>query len=141
MKVTQITVEAGRTFNHPYESYGNLRPALSITAQLEEGDDWEACTRQLQAQAEAQIEMHKLAMLQTMRQARDLKYENLETFYGTETSQSAQAQAIAREILTVAAVCKILQTQREGISALVRSNPQIAEALGGGEPVEASLPW
>lgn len=30
MKVIEIIVSAGRTFNHPNESYSNLRPQVSV---------------------------------------------------------------------------------------------------------------
>lgn len=129
MKVTTITVEAGRTFNHPYENYGNLRPALSITAQLEEGEDWEACARTLQAQAEAQIEMHKYALLQTMKALRQpgMKVD----------SPEAVAVQITRDILAVASVTHLLEQQRESIAELVKQHPEIAEHLGA----EDDLPW
>jgi hypothetical protein len=52
MKVNEIRVSAGRTFNHPYESYSNLRFDVHLNAKLDEGEDPVAATRQLQAQAE-----------------------------------------------------------------------------------------
>ena len=39
MKITNIVVRAGRTFNHPHESYSNLKPEVELTATLDEGDD------------------------------------------------------------------------------------------------------
>jgi hypothetical protein len=63
MKVTQITVNAGRTFNNPYESYSNLRPEVTLTATIEDGEDAMAAAKALQAQAEGLVEDHKTKLL------------------------------------------------------------------------------
>lgn len=63
MQVTQIKVSAGRTFNHPFESYSNLRCDVHLDAHLAEGDDPKAATQQLQAQAEELCENHKQDLL------------------------------------------------------------------------------
>jgi cell division protein ZapA (FtsZ GTPase activity inhibitor) len=66
MQVSEITVSAGRTFNHPFESYSNLRPEVTIRATLAEGEDFEAVTKQLQAKAERLVEDHKSALLTSL---------------------------------------------------------------------------
>lgn len=63
MKVTQITVNAGRTFNNPYESYSNLRPEVTLTATIDDGEDAIAAAKTLQAQAEGLVEQHKTKLL------------------------------------------------------------------------------
>ena len=67
MKITEIIVGAGRTFPHPYEDYSNLRPQLTIKAEIN-GDesDIEKHVKELQAQAEKLIEDHKNHMLQSL---------------------------------------------------------------------------
>ena len=57
MQITEITVHAGRTFNHPYESYSNLRPSLTLRAILTDGEDHLAATKALQAQAEGLVKI------------------------------------------------------------------------------------
>jgi len=49
MRVTEITVTAGRTFNHPHETYSNLRPEVRLTATLDDTDDASDCAKALQA--------------------------------------------------------------------------------------------
>lgn len=66
MKITNIVVSAGRTFNHPYESFSNLRPHVQLRAELADGDDAETCIKQLQAQAESLVEDHKQNMLRSL---------------------------------------------------------------------------
>lgn len=66
MKITEIIVSAGRTFNHPYESYSNLRPQVTLKSTLEDGDNPQQAVKALQAQAEQQIEDHKQRMLAQM---------------------------------------------------------------------------
>jgi hypothetical protein len=68
MKVTEITVTAGRTFNHPHETYSNLRPEVRMTATLDDSDDAERATKVLQAKAEKLVEDHKNALLSTLEQ-------------------------------------------------------------------------
>jgi hypothetical protein len=63
MKVTEITVVAARTFNHPREQYSNLRPSVAIKASLAEGENFEIAINQLQAKAEKSVEDHKMLML------------------------------------------------------------------------------
>ena len=38
MKITEIVVSAGRTFNHPYENFSNLRPQVTLKATPDEGE-------------------------------------------------------------------------------------------------------
>lgn len=72
MKVTTIVVTAGRTFNHPFESYSNLRPEVSITATVEEGEGPDDAVRKLQARAEQLVEDHKANMLRSIEELQNL---------------------------------------------------------------------
>lgn len=63
MKIQTITVTAGRTFNHPHEQYSNLRPEVSMTATLEDGEDPVKAVQELQARAEQIVEDHKRGLL------------------------------------------------------------------------------
>ncbi len=65
--VRKITVSAGRTFNHPFESYSNLKPFVTVEADLQEGEDFKEVTKELQAQAEQLVEDHKQNMLKSLR--------------------------------------------------------------------------
>jgi len=66
MKVVEVTVSAGRTFNHPYESYSNLRPNVTLKAVLEGDEDYAAAVQTLQAKAEALVEDHKQHILRSL---------------------------------------------------------------------------
>lgn len=66
MQITQITVHAGRTFNHPYEQYSNFKPGVSLVATLDESDDPLKVTQDLQAKAETLVEDHKRNMLKSL---------------------------------------------------------------------------
>jgi chromosome segregation ATPase len=72
MQVTEIVVSAGRTFNHPYENYSNLKPQVTIKAALREGEDSTAAIQELQAQAEKLVEDHKRALLQQLEELQHL---------------------------------------------------------------------
>jgi len=63
VKVVEITVTAGRTFNHPHEQYSNLRPEVTLRATLEAEDDHAVCVKILQADAEDLVEQHKDRLL------------------------------------------------------------------------------
>lgn len=67
MKVTEITVGAGRTFNHPFETFSNLRPSVTFKAVLDDGDDPISVAKDLQAKAESLVEDHKQFMLTSLR--------------------------------------------------------------------------
>jgi len=56
MQVTEVIVSAGRTFNHPYESYSNLRPMVTVKARLGPDEDPTKAINQLQALAEKTVE-------------------------------------------------------------------------------------
>ena len=68
MEVREIRVTAGRTFNHPYEQFSNLRPAVVMIATLAPGEDPVKATKELQAKAEGVVEDHKRAMLESLRE-------------------------------------------------------------------------
>ena len=72
MKINQIVVRAGRTFNHPHESYSNLKPEVELTATLEAGDDTNTSVKQLQAQAEGMVEDHKQGLLKSIEELHNL---------------------------------------------------------------------
>ena len=73
MQVTEIVVSAGRTFNHPYESYSNLKPHITLKATVSEDEDPDEVVKQLQAKAESLIEDHKRNMLQSLEDLYRLK--------------------------------------------------------------------
>jgi hypothetical protein len=66
MKITEIIVNAGRTFNHPYEQYSNLKPGVTLKATVEDGEDPAAVVRELQHRAEGWIEDHKHGLLKSI---------------------------------------------------------------------------
>lgn len=66
MKVTEITVTSGRTFNHPHEQYSNLRPSVTLKATLDDSDSFENATKALQAKAERLVEDHKALLLDSL---------------------------------------------------------------------------
>jgi hypothetical protein len=72
MRITHITVTAGRTFNHPREQYSNLRPEVVLRAELAEGDDPSVATQGLQAQAEKLVEDHKQGLLRSIEELHEL---------------------------------------------------------------------
>ena len=66
MKITALTVQAARTFNHPHEDYSNLRPGITIHAELAPDEDPEKASHDLLAKAEKIIEDHKRALLKSI---------------------------------------------------------------------------
>ena len=71
--MTKITVHAGRTFNHPYESYSNLRPSVTLEATLDKGENAEDATRSLQSKAEELVKSHKRNLLDSLEQIHELE--------------------------------------------------------------------
>lgn len=78
MKIEKIIVSAGRTFNHPYESYSNLRPFVELLAIIQEGDDPEKAAQDLQAMAERLVEDHKQNILRSLHMIREMDIRNRE---------------------------------------------------------------
>lgn len=66
MKIDEVKVSAGRTFNHPYESYSNLRCDVHLGAKLDDGEEPLEAAKQLQARAEELAEGHKVALLKNI---------------------------------------------------------------------------
>lgn len=78
MKVKEITVHAGRTFNHPYEAYSNLRPEVTMVVELAGDDNPEECVKEIQAKAESLVEDHKQHMLRSLDQLHDAELRDRE---------------------------------------------------------------
>lgn len=91
MRVTEITVGAGRTFSHPFESFSNLRPSVTFKAELQDGDDPATVAQALQAKAESLVEDHKQFMLTSLRNLHYLS--EAQRRYTTLQEQIKQAQA------------------------------------------------
>lgn len=92
MKITTITVHAGRTFNHPHEQYSNLRPEVVLTATLDEGEDAAAAARSLQAKAEGLVEDHKNGLLRSIEELHNLTERQSELRGLQKQLQSAQSR-------------------------------------------------
>jgi hypothetical protein len=90
MRVTEITVSAGRTFNHPYEKYSNLKPQVTVKAALGEGEDWTEATKALQARAEMIVEDHKRIMLKQLEDLESLRTRQREAANLERTIREAQ---------------------------------------------------
>jgi galactokinase len=106
MKIKTITVQAGRCFNHPYEQYSNLRPEITMTAEIDESDDPIAAAKALQQQAETLVEDHKRAMLASI--------EDLE--------QMRRSQAELSEL------GRLMNRQQARIDELRRQHPELPAA-------------
>lgn len=90
MQITEITIHAGRKFNHPYENYSNLAPAISMKATLNEGEDPEQATRELQKKAEKLVESHKRNLLDSIETIQVLKRTTNEVRHLEEQLQRTQ---------------------------------------------------
>ena len=70
MKVSDIRVEFGQT--ETTDRFCNVRPVVSITAKLEEGDDPQAVTAKLMADARQAVEVE----VKAARARREEEWEN-----------------------------------------------------------------
>jgi hypothetical protein len=103
MNIKTIQVTAGRTFNHPHEQYSNLRPSVTMVADLADGEDAKEATKQLQQVAEGMVEDHKQNLL-----------KSLEELYQM-TERTAELQGLQRQL-------KGAQTR---IDEIRRQNPEL----------------
>jgi hypothetical protein len=78
MKIHNIHVSAGRTFNHPFEQYSNFRCDVQLQAGLEPDEDPVAATQALQAQVEKIAEDHKQDLLKNIRKLQEISRANEE---------------------------------------------------------------
>ena len=111
MKVTNITVTAGRVFNHPHEEYSNLRPEVVLQASLEEGDDFHRAAKDLQLDAESLVEDHKQNLLRS-----------IEELYQLSVRQ-AEVQGLERE----------LRRAQERLAEIRKENPALVLTNGDDE--------
>lgn len=111
MQVREITVSAGRTFNHPFESYSNLKPMVTVKADLADGEDFEEAIKALQAKAESLVEDHKRHMLKSIEELHELECRRRE------------AASLER---------KILDCQRE-LDRIRNNGGQLALEIGGSD--------
>lgn len=107
MKIDEIKVSAGRTFNHPYEQYSNLRCDVHLNAKLEDGDDPIEATKKLQAQAEQICEGHKVTLIKNL--------HDLERI-SRQTEEISQLERRIQEA----------QEKLKGLRVSVGGNPMIA---------------
>jgi len=92
MKIQTIQVSAGRTFNHPHESYSNLRPSVTLIATVDDGEDAVAAAKALQAQAEQLVEDHKQGLLKSLEDLFDLTERQREMVQLKSQLETAQAR-------------------------------------------------
>jgi len=98
MQIKTITVTAGRCFNHPHEQYSNLRPEVTITADVGEGEDPAAAAKELQLKAEGLVEDHKQSLLRSIEELYQLTERQAEV--RGLMKELGKAQARLKEIRT-----------------------------------------
>lgn len=76
MTIKAIHVTAGRTFNHPFESYANFKFDLSFQAELAPGEDHLTSLAALQVQAETLADEHKEKILSDVQRRRQIERIN-----------------------------------------------------------------
>jgi len=59
MRVTEISVSAGRKIPHPYEQHGNLTLTVTLKAELADGEHTEVNIGKLREQVEMYADMHR----------------------------------------------------------------------------------
>ena len=52
MRILKLVVRSGQTRSHPCFGYSNLQTGVTVEAELEKGDDWEAVARELRVKAD-----------------------------------------------------------------------------------------
>lgn len=92
MEIKTVTVTAARTFNHPYEQYHNFRPGVTLTASLTDGENAETAAKELQAQAEKLVEMHRILMLDELEKVNEMGNARNRAASLAETLRRAQAE-------------------------------------------------
>lgn len=92
--VTEIVVSSGRTVNHPYESYSNLKPHVTLKATILPEDDFEVEYKKLHAKAERMIEDHKDTLLAGIRSIHDMREAEREITSLERQINHAQSQLI-----------------------------------------------
>lgn len=104
MRITEITVSAGRVVSHPTESYANLRPQVTLKASLDDSDDPIAATKELQAKAEQLVEDHKNQLVDDIMKLERLSREDAEIAGLEQRLREAQSRLEAlrssRKLLT-----------------------------------------
>lgn len=73
MNIIEIVVSAGRTFNHPHESFSNFKQSVSLKATLVDGELYEQAVVKLQDSAEAFAENLKERTLKALDKLRSLE--------------------------------------------------------------------
>lgn len=109
MTINKITVTAARTFNHPHEQYSNLRPEITLTATLADGEVPEDCARKLQAVAEGLVEDHKRGMLKSIEELHQL------------TERQAEMRGLQRTLLTAQERLDEIRKQNPGLAQLTEA--------------------
>jgi hypothetical protein len=92
MKIFEIQASAGRTFNHPYESYSNLRPHVTLKATLGDGEDPIIAAAQLQSVAEDLVEAQKQRMLRDLEDLQRIARREATMHSLERTIREAQAE-------------------------------------------------
>ena len=116
MQVTEVIVSAGRTFNHPYENFSNLRPQVTLKASLSDGEDPMDAAKQLQAKAESLVEDHKRMMLTTIRRLYELSQTEQEI--ANVESQLNQAQMRLKNLRVEQGALELQEGNFEGRGAV-----------------------
>lgn len=76
MKITKIKASSGRTFNHPNEQFSNFRHHVELHAELQDGDDYYSCTKNLQTQADILAEEKKQEKLGFLKEEWDKQFRS-----------------------------------------------------------------
>lgn len=115
MEITEITVSAGRTFNHPYETYSNLRPNVTIKANLAPGEDAQKAINDLQALAEKSVEDHKQGLLRSLEELNNLtqRQREMTTLADQLTRNQRRLEEIRKEYPQLSRQLPFPEVERE----------------------------
>ena len=117
MEITEVTVSAGRTFNHPYETYSNLRPNVTIKANLAPGEDAQKAINDLQALAEKSVEDHKQGLLRSLEELHNLteRQREMTTLADQLRRNQLRIERIRKEFLQLATstILPFTESERE----------------------------
>jgi hypothetical protein len=144
--VTEITVGASTSFNHPHEDYANFKPSVTLKAQIR-GGDFDLITMQLQHDAHAMVLREKqriLAELQREEEISNLR-SRLDDYRGcaehtrerlAEETDPSTADSLR---LQLAGYEKNIANQIEKLKSL-GAWPEESPAPSAVEPAAASVP-
>jgi hypothetical protein len=128
-RVTEITVHAGTSFNHPYEQFSNFKPGISLTVQIDEDADRADVLRAWQARAHDVITEEKARILEGLAHEEVIRSQRSDLSYHEDQLKRHEVERLRHRESAAETAAQLAEYRAKPVEQQQEVSPSLVDSM------------